>query len=103
MIEVNVGQEHVVDVAGLEVVLSECIEQQGYAGIRAGIDKSGAATRHHQVTGIEGRSHIKGIDGNDAVAGISRSRHLLRHAISRLISGSDYSTTVVSSPSRPEK
>ena len=52
VIEVNVGQEDVVDVLGLEVVLVECVEQQRHAEVGAGIDERGAALRDHQVTGI---------------------------------------------------
>ncbi len=102
MIEVNVGQEDVVDVPGLEVALRERIEQQRHAGIRAGIDECGAAVGNHQVAGVGRRTKVKGVDGNDAVACVGGARHLLRHVVSRLISGSDYSTTVVSSPSRLE-
>ena len=100
VIEMDVGQEDVVDVAAIEIVLLQRVEQVRHAVVGAGVDEGRAAVGDHQVAGVCGRSQVQGVDGDNAVACVGGARHLLRHVVSCPRSGSDYSTTVVSSPSR---
>ena len=52
MIQVDVRQEHVIDVGDVETLLPQPVEQQRYAVVGAGIDERAATVFHDQVAGI---------------------------------------------------
>jgi len=67
MIEMDVRQEDIVDVGGIEPLLVECIEQQGHAVVRARVDKCSAAALDDKMAGVLDRPQVLGIDGDDAI------------------------------------
>ena len=67
MIEVDVGQEHPVDVRGLETAARERGEQQRHRESRARIDEGRAAAVDDQVAGVEPQPQVLGVDRGDAM------------------------------------
>ncbi len=55
VVEMNVGQENILNIADIPIQLLQGLEQKFHAVIRASIDKSGVSIFNHQVAGIEPR------------------------------------------------
>ena len=67
MIEVDVRQENVVDVADVATLLTKPVEKKRYAVVGARVDEGAAPVFHNQVAGILQWAQVLGIDGDDAI------------------------------------
>lgn len=80
MIQVHVRQKHEVDIADVQALLPECIEQQRDAAVDARVDERGSTIFDDQVTGVLQGARILRVDGRDAIAkrDCLRAQSLLR-------------------------
>ena len=79
VIQVDVGQKHVVDIGRIERPTIEGFEQTGNARVGAGVDERAAAVVRDEVTGVEQRSNVVRIDRCNAETKVSRARAFCRH------------------------
>ena len=68
MVEVDVGQEQVVDLSAIDADFVERCEQPGGSRSGAGIDERRAAVVDHEVTRGETRAQVEGVDQEHPVA-----------------------------------
>lgn len=67
MIKMDVRQENVGNIGRLQLCLVQTVKQQGNAFVGTGIDKGCDAVSNDQVTCIQQRPSVLGVDGRDAV------------------------------------
>jgi hypothetical protein len=68
VIQVNVGQNNVVDRIDIQSKLFQCRQCIRYSVIGAGIDESNMAVLHDQVNSGENRPHITRVERDNSVA-----------------------------------
>ena len=68
VVKMNVGQENIVDVRSIEVLLMQRIDEQRNTVVCSGIDERGTAALNDQVTRILQGSLILRVDGRNAIA-----------------------------------
>ena len=76
MIKVNVGQEYIVNVGWVDVLLLQSLEKQSCCGRGACIDDGGTPVLNDQVDGVKLRPHVISIDCGDAVSKLSVARRI---------------------------
>jgi hypothetical protein len=81
MVEVDVGDDHVIDALGAEAARSECRQRLRHDFEIGGVDEGGAAVALDQVDGGQQRSHAAGIEGVDPVVVVDQriGHGLFRH------------------------
>ncbi len=67
VIEVYVGEKNVIDLADVDVLLVQCVNQERHAAVRTGIDKRRTAILNDEVAGVLQRPRILRVDGRDAI------------------------------------
>ena len=100
MIEVNVRQEHVVDVRDVETLLPKGVEQQWYGIVGAGINERPTAALDNQVARVLERTQVFRVDGDDAIVECRRVRVLIQAASSRGRRGARSSVPATRRPRR---
>ena len=89
VIEMNMRQEHVVNIGDVEIPLVQRVDQQWHAVIGASINKGGPTTRNNQVAGILDWAQILRIDGDDTVV---KFRYLCAMTRQRLLGPGRFET-----------
>ena len=75
MIEMNMGQDDVVDSAVIQPKPAQCGERVWQGIVAAGVNECNPAVLDHQMNRRQNRPHIAGIEGNNSVAVISPVEH----------------------------
>ena len=81
MIKVNVREKNEIDVADIEVLLMQCVDQQRHAVVCSGIDERGALAFYDQMAGVLQGPRVLRIDGGDAVIELGRLGAMARQAL----------------------
>ena len=74
MVEMDVGDEHPVNVAWLQAAGRERRHQVRHRVGGTGVDEGSPTAVHHQVAGVEPRPDVVGIDGGDAIGKVGEAR-----------------------------
>jgi hypothetical protein len=77
MVEMHVGQDHVVDCVGRKALGAQLGEQPRHRIVRAGIDKCRASVLDDQVTRVELRTKKARVDRADAVFEVHVGSYLI--------------------------
>jgi len=80
MIEMHVREKHEVDIADIQVLLFECVDEQRNAAVYTGVDESSTAILDDQMAGVLKSARVFRVDGDDAIIKLYclRAQRLLR-------------------------
>ena len=84
MIKVNVREKNKIDIANIEALLMQRVNQQRYAVVCSGIDERGAPALYDQMARVLQGPRVLRIDGGDAIIELDRLGAIARQALFRL-------------------